>query len=175
MEIRQARRPVLTPLLARLNPHRNAAVCLKELHSNGPAATSGRANRPRPKQVNSCGKKCTTSARASTARSPPNRRYYRSLQGAASRGHLRPPARGRTSEKTRRSAMSAYRKGRRHEPVSSRRSEARSKALRREGRSAASHRALSGRRVARLRVAADRAAAPLQGKQRARGHETGKW
>src|SRR5947199_5747387 len=57
---------------------------------------------------------------------------------------LRPPARGRTSEKTRRSAMSAYRKGQRHEPVSGRRSEARSKALRREERSAASHRALSG-------------------------------
>jgi hypothetical protein len=56
---------------------------------------------------------------------------------------LRPPAKGKTSAKTRRSAMSAYRKGQRHQPVSRTRSEARSKALRREGRAAASHRALS--------------------------------
>jgi len=74
--------------------------------------------------------------------------------------NLRPPARGRTSEKTRRSAMSAYRKGRRHEPVSSRRSEARSKALRREGRSAASHRALSrqARSAAKSRSRSSRSA-----------------
>jgi hypothetical protein len=57
--------------------------------------------------------------------------------------NLRPPAKGKVSNKSRRSAMSAYRKGQRGQPVSSRRSEARSKALRREGRSAASHRALS--------------------------------
>src|ERR1051326_5808743 len=56
--------------------------------------------------------------------------------------NLRPPAKGRTSEKTRRSAMSAYRKGRRHVPISRTRSQARSKALRHEGRAAASHRAL---------------------------------
>jgi len=74
--------------------------------------------------------------------------------------NLRPPARGRTSEKTRRSAMSAYRKGRRHEPVSSRRSEARSKALRREGRSAASHRTLSrqARSAAKSRSRSSRSA-----------------
>jgi len=74
--------------------------------------------------------------------------------------NLRPPARGRTSEKTRRSAMSAYRKGRRHEPVSSRRSEARSKALRREGRSAASQRALSrqARSAAKSRSRSSRSA-----------------
>src|SRR5690242_16545915 len=37
--------------------------------------------------------------------------------------NLRPPARGKTSEKTRRSAASAYRKGRPHQPISRRRSE----------------------------------------------------
>src|SRR5205809_7771525 len=46
---------------------------------------------------------------------------------------LRPPAKGKVSNKSRRSAMSAYRKGQRGQPVSSSRSEARSKALRREG------------------------------------------
>jgi hypothetical protein len=56
---------------------------------------------------------------------------------------LKPPARGRVSEKTRRSAASAYRKGQRGEKVSARRSRARLKALRKEGRGAASHRALS--------------------------------
>jgi hypothetical protein len=57
--------------------------------------------------------------------------------------NLRPPVKGKASQKTRRSAASAYRKGQRGQPVSARRSEARSKALQREGRSAASHRALS--------------------------------
>src|SRR6266700_3950442 len=56
---------------------------------------------------------------------------------------LKPPAKGKTSEKTRRSAVSAYRKGQRHVPASRTRSQARSKALRREGRAAASHQALS--------------------------------
>jgi len=56
---------------------------------------------------------------------------------------LRPPARGKVSEKSRRSAMSAYRKGQRHEPIDRKRSQARSKALRHEPRAAASHRALS--------------------------------
>src|SRR5215470_7405218 len=42
---------------------------------------------------------------------------------------LRPPAKGKTSAKTRRGAMRAYRMGRRHQRVSSTRSEARSKAL----------------------------------------------
>src|SRR5258706_4786716 len=40
--------------------------------------------------------------------------------------NLRPPAKGRTSTKTRRSAISALRKGRRHAPVSRTRSLARS-------------------------------------------------
>jgi len=74
---------------------------------------------------------------------------------------LRPPAKGKTSAKTRRSAISAYRKGQRHQPISGRRSEARSKALRREGRAAASHRALSqqARSAARRRSHASRSAA----------------
>lgn len=74
---------------------------------------------------------------------------------------LRPPAKGKTSARTRRSAMSAYRKGQRHQPVSGRRSEARSKALRREGRAAASHRALSrqARSAARRRSHSSRSAA----------------
>ncbi|PWU13267.1 MAG: DNA-binding protein [Verrucomicrobia bacterium] len=74
---------------------------------------------------------------------------------------LRPPRKGRVSEKTRRSAISAYRKGQRHQRPSARRSQARSKALRREGRAAASHRALSrqARSAARKRSAASRSAA----------------
>ena len=56
---------------------------------------------------------------------------------------LKPPPKGRVSEKPRRSAERAYRKGQRHEPISGRRSQARSKALQREGRAAASHKALS--------------------------------
>ncbi len=85
--------------------------------------------------------------------------------------NLRPPAKGRTSEKTRRSAVAAYRKGQRHQPVSHRRSEARSKALRREGRSAASHKALSiqARSAARRRsVSSRRSAARKAARTRAR-------
>src|SRR5437764_1318096 len=55
---------------------------------------------------------------------------------------LKPPARGRVSEKTRRSAQSAYRKGQRHVKPSSKRSRARVQALRKEGHSAASPAAL---------------------------------
>ncbi len=80
---------------------------------------------------------------------------------------LRPPAKGRVSEKTRRSAMSAYRKGQRGEPTSPRRSQARSKALRREGRAAASHQALSrqARSAARRRSAGSRSAAAKKAAQ----------
>src|SRR3954452_1834806 len=39
--------------------------------------------------------------------------------------NLRPPAKGKTSEKARKSAESAYRKGQRHQPVSAKRSQAR--------------------------------------------------
>jgi len=75
--------------------------------------------------------------------------------------NLRPPRKGRVSEKTRRSAASAYRKGQRGQPISARRSQARSKALRREGRAAASHRALSRQAhgAARRRSRASRSAA----------------
>jgi hypothetical protein len=75
--------------------------------------------------------------------------------------NLRPPAKGKTSEKTRRSAASAYRKGQRGTPISRDRSQARSKALRREGRAAASHRALSRQThsAARRRGSSNRSAA----------------
>lgn len=60
---------------------------------------------------------------------------------------LKPPKRGRASEKTRKSAERDYRKGhsvkKKAFSSSSRRSSARLKALKREPRSAASHRALS--------------------------------
>jgi len=73
---------------------------------------------------------------------------------------LRPPAKGKTSEKTRKSAASAYRKGQRHEPISKKRSRAREKALKREPRSGVSRKALSrqARSVARRRGAASRSA-----------------
>jgi hypothetical protein len=72
--------------------------------------------------------------------------------------NLRPPPRGRVSEKTRRSAVSAYRKGQRGERPSPTRSRARLRALRSEGHGAASHEALSrqARSVARTRGARSR-------------------
>jgi hypothetical protein len=79
---------------------------------------------------------------------------------------LPPPAKGRTSEKTRKSAASAYRKGQRGEPVSRKLSRARVKALKREPRNVASRSALSRqarsasrRRGMRARSAAARRAA----------------
>ena len=79
---------------------------------------------------------------------------------------LRPPAKGKTSEKTRKSAASAYRKGQRGEPVSRKRSRARIKALKREPHSGVSRKALSSqakasarRRGARARSAAAHKAA----------------
>jgi uncharacterized protein DUF6496 len=73
---------------------------------------------------------------------------------------LRPPAKGRTSEKTRKSAASAYRKGQRGEPISRKRSRAREKALKRESRKGVSRSALSrqARSVARRRGARARSA-----------------
>ena len=73
---------------------------------------------------------------------------------------LRPPAKGRVSEKTRRSAASAYRKGQRGEKISRTRSRARERALKREGHSAASHAALSrqAKSVARRRGSRARSA-----------------
>lgn len=71
---------------------------------------------------------------------------------------LKPPAKGRVSEKTRKSAESAYKKGQKHEPVSKTRSVAREKALKREPKSAASHLAISRqvRAAAKKRSATDR-------------------
>lgn len=87
---------------------------------------------------------------------------------------LRPPRKGRVSEKTRRSAASAYRKGQRHQPISRKRSQTRSKALRREGRAAASHRALSrqAKAVARERRTASRRASA---KKAARTRSQERW
>src|SRR6201988_4225097 len=56
---------------------------------------------------------------------------------------LKPPKKGKTSEKTRRSAQQAYEKGQRHEPVSRKRSRARVRALKREPTSSVFHMALS--------------------------------
>src|SRR5437867_3663042 len=56
---------------------------------------------------------------------------------------LPPPAKGRTSEKTRQSAKRALAKGRTHSSPSPRRSRAIEGALKREGHVAASHTALS--------------------------------
>jgi hypothetical protein len=77
---------------------------------------------------------------------------------------LKPPAKGKTSEKTRKSAESAYAKGQRHEPVSKTRSQAREKALKKEGTAAASHEALSrqAKSAAKNRSAAERSAAASQ-------------
>lgn len=74
---------------------------------------------------------------------------------------LRPPKKGKTSEKTRKSAERAYKKGQAHEPVSPTRSRAREKALKREPHQAASRTALSrqARSAARRRTAAERSAA----------------
>src|SRR5205809_1091444 len=74
---------------------------------------------------------------------------------------LRPPKKGRVSEKTRRSAEQAYEKGQRHEPVSSTRSRAREKALRHESTRSASHAALSrqAHSAAMERSASERSAA----------------
>ena len=74
---------------------------------------------------------------------------------------LKPPRKGRVSEKTRKSAEYAYREGRRGQKPSSRRSRAVEGALKREGRSAASKKNLSrqARSAARRRSAASRSQA----------------
>lgn len=56
---------------------------------------------------------------------------------------LKPPKKGKVSEKTRKSAQSASAKGKRKEPISKNRSVASRKALKKEPNSAASHLALS--------------------------------
>jgi hypothetical protein len=74
---------------------------------------------------------------------------------------LRPPGKGKTSEKTRKSAERAYQKGQAGEPASPTRSRARLKALKRKTRGAASRTALSqqARSAAKRRTASDRSAA----------------
>jgi hypothetical protein len=74
---------------------------------------------------------------------------------------LKPPAKGKTSEKTRKSAESAYEKGQKHEPVNPTRSRASEKALKKEGKAAASSSALSkqARTTARAKGPAERSAA----------------
>ena len=73
---------------------------------------------------------------------------------------LKPPPKGKVSEKTRKSAESAYEKGQRHEPVSKKRSRATVKALKKESSAAASHTALSrqARKAAKKRPASKRSA-----------------
>ncbi len=74
---------------------------------------------------------------------------------------LKPPAKGRVSDKSRKSAESAYKKGQSHEPISKTRSDAREKALKRESSSAASHSALSrqAREAAKKRSPAEKSRA----------------
>jgi hypothetical protein len=88
---------------------------------------------------------------------------------------LRPPRKGRTSEKARKAALSAYRKGQRGQKVSRKRSQASLKALRHEGFGAASHQALSRqtrgaarRRGMRVRSAMTRRATTQTRSQRLR-------
>ncbi|MBS1661095.1 MAG: DNA-binding protein [Bacteroidetes bacterium] len=73
---------------------------------------------------------------------------------------LKPPVKGKTSEKTRKSAKSAYEKGQRQEPISATRSAASQKAMKKEGTAAASTKALSRQAgaAAQRRSAADRSA-----------------
>src|SRR5437762_450956 len=74
---------------------------------------------------------------------------------------LKPPKKGKTSEKTRKSAQSAYEKGQHHEAVSKTRSRARIKALKKEGTAAVSHSNLSkqAHEAASHRTQAERSAA----------------
>jgi hypothetical protein len=77
---------------------------------------------------------------------------------------LPPPAKGKTSERTRKSAENAWRRGQGKSPKrkpSAKRSRAVENALKREGHSAASHKALSKRAhaAARQRTAGERSAA----------------
>src|SRR6478672_2360643 len=70
---------------------------------------------------------------------------------------LKPPKKGKASEKTRKSAISAYEKGKKGEPIPKKRSRASEKALKKESSAAASHKALSrhSRAAAKKRSASD--------------------
>jgi len=84
---------------------------------------------------------------------------------------LPPPAKGKTSAKTRRSAESAYRKGQRHEPISPKRSRAGIEALKKEPQSSVSHLALSrqAKQAAKKRSTAERSASAKKA-VRTKGH-----
>ena len=84
---------------------------------------------------------------------------------------LRPPKKGKTSEKTRKSAQSAYEKGKKHEPVSKTRSRASTRALKREPTTTVSHDALSkqAHAAAMTRTSAQRSAAARKA-SRTKGH-----
>jgi hypothetical protein len=71
---------------------------------------------------------------------------------------LKPPAKGKTSEKARKSAESAWSKGQRHEPVDPTRSRAREKVQKKEPTDTASRSALSqqSRTAAKQRSSSDR-------------------
>ncbi|HWB90592.1 MAG TPA: DUF6496 domain-containing protein [Puia sp.] len=77
---------------------------------------------------------------------------------------LKPPARGKTSEKTRKNAERELEKGQRHEPVNPTRSRARAQVQKREGTEAASPKALSkqAHTAAQQRSSSDRSRAAKQ-------------
>ena len=86
--------------------------------------------------------------------------------------NLKPPKKGRVSDKTRKSAESAFRKGRSGKKISGRRSRAAEAALKREGHSAASKKNLSRQATsaARKRSASSRSQAAKKA-ARTRQHE----
>jgi hypothetical protein len=77
---------------------------------------------------------------------------------------LKPPTKGKTSEKTRKNAEREYTKGQRNEPVNPNRSRARAAAMKKEGTEAASPRALSRQATAaaKQRSSEDRSQAAKQ-------------
>lgn len=80
---------------------------------------------------------------------------------------LKPPAKGKTSEKTRKNAEREYEKGQRQEPVDPTRSRARANVQKKEGHEAASPKALSkqARTAAQQRSPANRSAAAKKAAQ----------
>lgn len=89
---------------------------------------------------------------------------------------LPPPAKGKTSEKTRKSAARAYQIGQTEpeRPVNPKRSKATKKALQREGDQAASHEAISRqtRKQAKARTPEERSASARKGAQTRLAHQT---
>lgn len=89
---------------------------------------------------------------------------------------LKPPAKGKVSEKTRKSAESAYAKGQKKAPISKTRSAASKKALKKESHSVASPAALSKqtKQAAKKRTPAARSASAKKGvaTKRAQGRST---